>query len=107
MPYMNGYHIVYIHGVSKMGRTKKDEIDVLKHGLVPEHTLLSEEEEKEMLKETDVKKENLPKILKSDPAIKHLEKVHGDIEVGRVIKIKRKSKTAGVATAYRLVVKRE
>lgn len=90
-----------------MGNTKKDEIEVLKHGLVPEHRLLSEDEEEEVLDELGVKKENLPKILKSDPAIKHLEKVHGDIRVGRVIEIKRKSRTAGMATAYRLVVKRE
>lgn len=90
-----------------MGNTKKDEIDVLKHGLVPEHRLLSEEEEKGILEDLEVKKENLPKILKSDPAIRHLEKVHGDIEVGRVIEIKRKSRTAGMATVYRLVVKRE
>ncbi len=90
-----------------MGNTKKDEIEVLKHGLVPEHRLLSEEEAKDVLEDLEIKKENLPKILKSDPAIRHLEKVHGDIEVGRVIEIKRKSRTAGMATAYRLVVKRE
>ncbi|MBS3816339.1 MAG: DNA-directed RNA polymerase subunit H [Candidatus Thermoplasmatota archaeon] len=90
-----------------MGSAEKEEINVLKHGLVPDHRLLSREEEKETLEELDVGKENLPKILKSDPAIKHLEKVHGDINVGRVVEVKRKSRTAGIATAYRLVVKRE
>ncbi len=89
-----------------MGSDKK-EMNVLKHGLVPEHRLLSKDEEKEILEQLDVDRENLPKILKSDPAIKQLEKVHGDIKVGRMIRIKRKSRTAGVATAYRLVVKRE
>ena len=89
-----------------MGSDKK-EMNILKHGLVPEHRLLSKDEEKEILEQLDVDRENLPKILKSDPAIKQLEKVHGDIKVGRMIRIKRKSRTAGVATAYRLVVKRE
>ncbi|MFP3871442.1 MAG: DNA-directed RNA polymerase subunit H [Candidatus Natronoplasma sp.] len=90
----------------KMGSDKK-EINILEHGLVPEHRLLSKDEEEEVLEELGVERENLPKILKSDPVIQQLEKVHGDIDVGRMIKIKRKSRTAGIATAYRLVVKRE
>ncbi|MFP4608339.1 MAG: DNA-directed RNA polymerase subunit H [Candidatus Aenigmatarchaeota archaeon] len=89
-----------------MGSDKK-EINILEHGLVPEHRLLSKDEEEEVLEELGVERENLPKILKSDPVIQQLEKVHGDIDVGRMIKIKRKSRTAGIATAYRLVVKRE
>ncbi|MEF8873957.1 MAG: DNA-directed RNA polymerase subunit H [Candidatus Thermoplasmatota archaeon] len=89
-----------------MGSDKK-EINILEHGLVPEHRLLSKDEEEEVLEELGVERENLPKVLKSDPVIKQLEKVHGEIQVGRIIQIKRKSRTAGVTTAYRLVVKRE
>ncbi|MFP4001704.1 MAG: DNA-directed RNA polymerase subunit H [Thermoplasmata archaeon] len=84
-----------------------DEINVLKHGLVPEHKLVPKEEEKEILEGLDIKRENLPKIRKTDPALIQLEKVHGDINVGRIIEIKRKSKTADAAKAYRLVVKRD
>ena len=80
--------------------------NVLDHGLVPEHHLVPKEKEDEILGELEVEKQNLPKILKTDPVIQQLEKVHGDIELGRIIEIKRESKTAGVAKAYRLVVKR-
>ncbi len=86
---------------------KDKELNILKHGLVPEHRLLPTEEEKEVLDGLGVDRENLPKILISDPAIQQLVKVHGDINVGRIVEIKRKSRTAGVAKAYRLVVKRE
>ncbi len=86
---------------------KKDDINVLNHGLVPEHELVPREQEKQILEELDVERENLPKIRKTDPVIKQLEKVHGNIEVGRMIEVKRKSKTAGFAKAYRLVVKRQ
>jgi len=85
----------------------KDEINVLEHGLVPEHKLVPKEEEKEILKGLKVKRENLPKIRKTDPALRELEKVHGDINVGRIIEVKRKSRTADSARAYRLVVKRD
>lgn len=78
--------------------------NVMKHGFVPEHRLLDEDKEDEVLEDLDVNKENLPKILKSDPVIQHLGKAHGDIEEGRMIEIRRESKTAGVATAYRLVI---
>ncbi len=81
-------------------------VNVLKHGLVPEHHLLPKDQEDEVLEELDVSRKNLPKILKSDPVIHQLEKKHGDIEVGRIIEIRRESKTAGMAKAYRLVVKR-
>ncbi|MBS3781181.1 MAG: DNA-directed RNA polymerase subunit H [Candidatus Thermoplasmatota archaeon] len=86
---------------------KKDEINILEHGLVPEHKLVPKEEEKEILEELKIKRENLPKIRKSDPALRQLEKVHGEINVGRIIEVKRKSRTADSAKAYRLVVKRD
>ncbi len=85
----------------------KDEINVLKHGLVPEHKLVPKDEEKEILEKMDVQRENLPKIRKTDPALEQLEKVHGDINVGRIIEVRRKSRTSDSANAYRLVVKRD
>ena len=78
--------------------------NVLEHELVPEHHLLKEEEAVEVLKNLKIRKDQLPKIRKTDPCIRALETVHGEISTGRIIKIVRKSQTADVATAYRLVV---
>ncbi len=81
-------------------------INVMKHAFVPEHRLVSKEEEEEVLKDLKVPKDKLPKILRSDPVLQQLEGVHGKIEEGRIIKVVRKSSTAGEAYAYRLVVER-
>ncbi|MFW6040326.1 MAG: DNA-directed RNA polymerase subunit H [Thermoplasmatota archaeon] len=78
--------------------------NVMKHGLVPEHRLLDKDKEDEVLQYIGIKKEQLPKILKSDPVIQHMEKSYGDIEEGRIAEIKRQSSTAGIAKAYRLVI---
>ncbi|GGM72202.1 DNA-directed RNA polymerase subunit H [Thermogymnomonas acidicola] len=77
--------------------------NVLKHELVPEHHLLSPEEEDKVLKELGISKELLPKISRSDPAVLALEEINGPIEEGRVIKIIRKSPTTGYAVYYRVV----
>ena len=47
--------------------------------------------------------DQLPKILRTDPVIQVLEKVCGPIEPGRIIKVIRKSPTAGYAAAFRVV----
>ena len=49
-------------------------------------------------------KGQLPKIRKSDPVIKALEKVEGEIVPGRMIEIVRKSRTRGIAKIYRTVI---
>ncbi len=79
--------------------------NVLEHELVPEHYLVSVEEEEEILKKLGIKKENLPKIKKSDPVLRILERKYGHIPVGSLIKIIRKSPTAGRTVAYRVVVR--
>ena len=76
---------------------KKDQVN---HELVPEHTKLSDKEAKDLMKTYNVSLRELPKILISDPAIKHLNVKEGD-----VIKIKRTSRTAGEIYFYRGVVK--
>jgi len=81
-------------------------LNVLEHNLVPEHHLLSDDEAKKILAKMKIRMEQLPKIKRSDPCIRALETVHGDIEAGRIIKIVRKSQTADVAVGYRLVVER-
>ncbi|NHW88702.1 MAG: DNA-directed RNA polymerase subunit H [Archaeoglobi archaeon] len=69
------------------------------HILVPKHEILKEEEVEELLNLLGVKKEQLPKIKASDPIVKEIGAKPGD-----VIKITRKSLTAGVSIFYRLVV---
>ena len=39
-----------------------------------------------------------------DPAVVYLEQIHGKIQEGSIIKIIRKSETAGEFIAYRLVI---
>lgn len=78
--------------------------NVLQHDLVPEHVLLNEEEAETVLTELKITRDQLPKIKKSDAAIRVLENINGPIEAGRVIKVIRKSSTAEEFVAYRLVV---
>ncbi len=79
--------------------------NVLEHELVPEHYLVPPEEEEQILKEMKVKKENLPKIRKSDPVLRVLERKYGHIPVGSLIKIVRNSPTAGRIVVYRVVIR--
>lgn len=74
-------------------------IEVTKHALVPEHQKLNEKEKKELLDKYRVSLKELPKISKKDPAIQGLGAKEGD-----VIKIIRKSPTAGEAYFYRCVI---
>jgi DNA-directed RNA polymerase subunit H len=78
-----------------------EEFNILNHELVPEHIILNEEERKKVLDLYKIKSENLPKILLSDPAVKAIKAKDGD-----VLKIVRKSKTAGTSVYYRVVVKK-
>lgn len=76
-------------------------LDVLKHEMVPDHQIMSEEEVADLLVTYRVSLEQLPKIYHDDPAVRA---IGGD--AGDVIRITRDSRTAGRAEAYRLVVKR-
>ena len=74
-------------------------VDVSQHELVPDHVLIDDPEEVEaVLDEYDVKKTNLPKIKRTDPA------VPDDADVGDVVKIVRDSRTTDQAVVFRLVV---
>lgn len=72
--------------------------DILKHNLVPEHVILSDEEAEEVLNKYNITEDELPKILTSDPVVKAIDAKSGDI-----LKITRKSETAGIFEAYRIV----
>jgi DNA-directed RNA polymerase subunit H len=73
-------------------------VDVSQHKLVPDHRLLDEDEVEEVLEEYDVKKVNLPKIKRTDPALPD------GAEPGDVIEITRNSRTTDTAVVYRLVI---
>jgi len=73
-------------------------IDVTKHVLVPTHTIVSEAEKKKINEKYNLTGIELPRIHKEDPAIAHLKVKPGDI-----VKIFRKSSTAGQAIFYRRV----
>lgn len=71
----------------------------LKNALVPKHEILGEKEASMILKSYNVTPNELPRIKKSDPSIKELNP-----EVGNIIKITRKSPSAGTAFYYRVVI---
>ena len=74
---------------------------ILEHRLVPKHIVLSEDEKKEVIeKYAGGDPYKLPYILSTDPVVQIIGAKPGD-----VIKIIRKSSTAGEYIYYRLVVK--
>jgi len=74
-------------------------VNVSEHELVPDHTLLEDDDEiEEMLDEYNIKRTDLPKIKRTDPA------VPDEAETGDVIRVERDSRTTDTAIVYRLVV---
>jgi len=76
-------------------------VDVSQHELVPEHTLLDGDEIEDVLEEYNVKKTDLPKIKRTDPALRDFD---ADVEAGDVVQVTRDSRTTDRAVVYRLVV---
>jgi len=79
--------------------------NVLEHQMVPEHYLLSLEEEKEVLKQLNITRDQLPKLRMSDPAVRILRRIETDVKEGRIVRIIRESQTAGQTTVYRLLIR--
>lgn len=73
-------------------------MDVSDHTLVPDHTLMDEEELQSVLDEYDIDRTDLPKIKRADPALPD------EAEVGNVVEIVRDSRTTDRAVVYRLVI---
>jgi DNA-directed RNA polymerase subunit H len=73
-------------------------VDVSQHELVPEHTRIDESEIESVLSEYDIKRAELPKIKRKDPAMPD------GAEVGDVVRIVRDSRTTDKAVSYRLVI---
>jgi len=78
-----------------MGKTLK----IKSHVLIPKHVKLSDSEVKKVLEKYGVAVKELPKILRTDPAIADL-----NVDAGDVIKIIRKSEITGEIIYYRGVV---
>ena len=97
----------YTHAV-KLGAKKKNVellpksfpvFDIFEHALVPFHEIVSEKEKKELLNQFKVQPYQMPQIRSGDPAVKAIGAQPGD-----VLKITRKSTTAGEHVTYRYVV---
>ncbi|QQG39813.1 MAG: DNA-directed RNA polymerase subunit H [Candidatus Aenigmatarchaeota archaeon] len=75
------------------------EIRVSEHSMVPKHEIMGKEEKADLLKKFNVSEQQLPKISANDPAAKEIGAKAGD-----VVRIMRKSQTAGKTVYYRYVV---
>lgn len=74
-------------------------VNITHHELVPKHTPLQESELKEVLHAYAIQKHQLPRLLSSDPVA-----LYFGVEKGQVVRIERKSASAGVYVTYRQVV---
>jgi DNA-directed RNA polymerase subunit H (RpoH/RPB5) len=97
----------YTHAV-KLGAKKKNVellpksfpvFDIFEHALVPYHEILTEKEKNQLLTQFKVQPYQMPQIRSGDPAVKAIGAQPGD-----VLKITRKSTTAGEHVTYRYVV---
>lgn len=77
----------------------KTKLIIGKHNLIPKHIKLSEKEKQELLQKYNISTKELPKILKSDPALQSL-----NIDVDDVVKIERISPTSKESVYYRSVI---
>ncbi len=73
--------------------------DIRKHALIPKHVKLSEKEKEEVLKRYNASVDDFPRILKRDAALQGM-----NVKFGDMVKIVRKSATAGQTIFYRVVV---
>ncbi len=79
--------------------TKRIPVLVPDHVYVPKHEIMNKKEAEDVLKQFNCKPTELPLIFVSDPAIMGL-----GVKPGDMIKITRKSATAGESIYYRYVV---
>jgi DNA-directed RNA polymerase subunit H len=79
--------------------SKKEKILIPDHIYVPRHEIMNKEEAEKILEKYHTKPTEMPLIYVSDPAIRGL-----GVKPGDMIKITRKSPTAGESLYYRYVV---
>jgi DNA-directed RNA polymerase subunit H len=73
--------------------------ELFEHNLVPKHEILDDKEKTQILTQYKIKPYQIPQIKATDPAVKAIGAKPGDM-----LKIIRKSATAGEHIAYRYVV---
>jgi DNA-directed RNA polymerase subunit H len=79
--------------------SEKKIIKITNHAYQPKHEILPKKGAEEILKKYNTKPSQLPYIMISDKALEDL-----DVRPGDIIKITRKSPTAGESVYYRYVV---
>ncbi|MEM2140398.1 MAG: DNA-directed RNA polymerase subunit H [Nitrososphaera sp.] len=79
--------------------SEKKVVKITNHAYQPKHEIIPKVEAEEVLKKYNAKPGQLPYILMSDKGIEDL-----DVRPGDIIKITRKSPTAGESVYYRYVV---
>jgi len=97
----------YTHAAKLSAKKKKIELlprifpafDIFEHKLVPKHEILTQEEREQLLAQYKIQPYQLPQIKASDPAVNAIGAKPGDI-----LRVIRRSPTAGEHIAYRYVV---
>ncbi len=97
----------YTHAVKQGAKKKNVELllksfpvfDIFEHALVPKHEILTAKEKQQLLTKYKVQPYQMPQVTSTDPAVKAIGAKPGD-----VLRIIRKSSTAGEHIAYRYVV---
>ncbi len=97
----------YTHAVKQGAKKKNVELlpksfpvfDIFEHALVPRHEILTAKEKQDLLAHYKVQPYQMPQIESTDPAVKVIGAKTGDI-----LRIIRKSQTAGEHITYRYVV---
>jgi len=97
----------YTHAAKLNAKKKRIELlprsfpsfDIFEHELVPKHEILTPKERETLLTQYRIEPYQLPQIKASDPTVKAIGAKLGDI-----VRVVRKSTTAGTHIAYRYVV---
>jgi DNA-directed RNA polymerase subunit H len=97
----------FTHAAKQGAKKKKVELlpksfpvfEIFEHKLVPKHEILNEKEKSQVLAEYKIRPYQMPQIKATDPAVKAIGAKPGDM-----LRIIRKSSTAGEHIAYRYVV---
>ena len=86
-------------GIQLKLSSEKKVMKITNHIFQPKHEILPKSEAQEVLKQYNTKASQLPYIMTSDKGLEDL-----DVRPGDIIKITRKSATAGESVYYRYVV---